>query len=61
MIAIRPLHGKFAGKLTWTVMEGRKIPKQILDLLDVKKCLKDGIIKESPGKKTMEDKEVSEK
>ncbi len=61
MIALRPLHGKFAGKLTWTVMEGRLIPEQILKLLDVKKCLKDGVIKESPSKRIMESKEVSDK
>ncbi len=69
MIALRPLHGKFAGKLTWTVMEGRKIPEQILALLDVKKCLKDGVIKsekEDKKDKTVdysasEDKEVSGK
>ena len=45
MIAIRPLHGKI-GPMSYTVLEGRKIPAQILKLLDVKKCLKDGVIKE---------------
>ena len=61
MIALRPLHGKFAGKLTWTVMEGREIPPQILKLLNVKKCKEDGVIGDSPGKKDKENKEVSDK
>ena len=59
MIAMRPLHGKFTSKLTWTVLEGKKIPKQILDLLDVKKCLKDGVIKEE--KTDRDNREVSDK
>ena len=59
MIALRPLHGKF-GPMSWTVLEGRKIPEQILKLLDVEKCLKDKVIaeeKKSVKKTVKEDTE----
>lgn len=45
MIAIRPIHGNF-GSMRIHIKEGRKIPEQILKLLDVKSMLKNGEIKE---------------
>ena len=45
MIALRPIYGKF-GPMKVTILEGRKIPEQILKLLDVKVMLKNGEIKE---------------
>ena len=56
MIALRPIHGKF-GPMSWTVLEGKKIPEQILKLLNIEKCLKDKVIAEE--KKPMK-KEPSE-
>ena len=45
MIALRPIHGNF-GSMKVTIREGRKIPEQILKLLDVKSMLKNGEIRE---------------
>ena len=45
MIALRPIYGRF-GPMKVTILEGKKIPEQVLKLLDVKKLLKDKVIKE---------------
>ena len=56
MIALRPLHGKF-GPMSWTVLEGRKIPEQILKLLNIEKYKKAGMIadEKKPMKKTFKE------
>ena len=43
MIALRPMHGKL-GRMSYTVLEGRVIPDQILKLLKGSKLEKDGYI-----------------
>ena len=45
MIALRPMHGK-TGPLFWSVKEGKKIPLQILKLLNIERCKKAGMIAE---------------
>ena len=45
MIALRPIHGNF-GSMKVTIKEGRKIPEQILKLLDVPELLRTKQIKE---------------
>ena len=58
MIALRPIYGRF-GPMKVTILEGRKIPPQVLKLLDVKAMLKNGEIKEEKEdkKKASEDPE----
>ena len=58
MIALRPIHGNF-GCMRITILEGRKIPTQILKLLDVKELLRTKQIKE--GKEDKKIKEVTDK
>lgn len=62
MIAIRPIIGKF-GPMTVRILEGRRIPEQILKLLDVKELLRTKQIREEKEDKKVipKYKEVSEK
>ena len=59
MIALRPIYGRF-GPMKVTVIEGRKIPVQILKLLDIKAMLKNGEIKEEKEDKKPVKKESKE-
>ena len=43
MIAVRPLHFKI-NKITFDIREGREISKQVLSLLKVDECKKNGVI-----------------
>lgn len=56
MIALRPIHGKF-GPMKVTIHEGKKIPEQILILLDVKELLRTKQIKEEKEDKPQMKKE----
>ena len=60
MIALRPIYGRF-GPMKVTVIEGRKIPVQILKLFDVEQMLKDKIIGYEKGEKKKESSEDPEK
>jgi len=62
MIAIRPIIGRF-GPMTVRIIEGRRIPEQILKLLDVKELLRTKQIREEKEDKKVipKYKEVSEK
>ena len=62
MIAIRPIIGKF-GPMKVRIIEGRRIPEQILKLLDVKELLRTKQIREEKEDKKVipKYKEVSEK
>jgi len=59
MIALRPIYGRF-GPMKVTILQGRKIPKQILKLLNVKELLRTKQIKEEKEDKK-ESKEDIEK
>ena len=58
MIALRPINGQF-GPMRVTIREGKKIPAQILKLLDVKELLRTKQIKEEKDDKKV--KEVTDK
>ena len=60
MIALRPIHGNF-GPMKVHIKEGRKIPEQILKLLDVKSMLKNGEIKEEKEKTIPMSKRMTDK
>lgn len=45
MIALRTIHGK-AGKRTFKILEGREIPKYYIRLLDIKRLIAEGVIKD---------------
>ena len=45
MIALRTIHGKIKNR-TFKILEGREIPKHLIRLLDTKRLIAEGVIKD---------------
>ncbi len=56
MIALRTIQGK-AGKRTFKILEGREIPEHYIRLLDIKRLVAEGVIKDDKKPATRKDKE----
>ena len=54
MIALRTINGK-DGKRTFKILEGREIPKHLIQFLDIKRLKAEGVIKDD--KETAKKKE----
>ena len=56
MIALRTIQGK-AGKRTFKILEGREIPEHYIRLLDIKRLVAEGVIKDDKKPASRKDKE----
>ena len=58
MIALRTIRGK-VGKRTFKILEGREIPKHYIRLLDIKRLITEGVIKDDKEITSRKGKEPS--
>ena len=56
MVALRTIQGK-AGKRTFKILEGREIPEHYIRLLDIKRLVAEGVIKDDKKPAGRKDKE----